>query len=137
MKSSLLYTAVMALVATAIFVVSSPAVHAQQHRGGNSKSDTYLVVEFVDPSNVILKNNNNSGPNGTQNAVNYEELYKVITSSQLKSEKETIEKTYKTSVEEWEDVKETDPQTPKPIKPTIKTLKTFRTQKVPTRIARS
>ena len=130
MKESLLSLAAATLVTAAICFLTPLAANAQgrQPRSGKS-NEKYLVVQIIDPSKDV-PNDTARNPNANATTTTYDQMYKVITTSQLKDEKKRIEEEYKKLIEEWEDKKQIDPQTPKPKKATIKTLKTFQTQSV-------
>jgi hypothetical protein len=132
MKRSLLSAAVMTLVATAICALSPLAAHAQPRasHGGGSKTETYLVVQIIDPSVEASKETTKEVNNDQNRNDQNRQMYKVINSTQLKDEKRRLEEESKEQLLEWEDAKKIDPQTPKPSKKTIKILKTFHTQKI-------
>jgi hypothetical protein len=117
------------LVAASICFLSPLAANAQRG-GGSTTNQKYLVVQIIDPSKDVASDPRNPNGNVTSSQNQYEQMYKVIPSTQLRDENKRIDEEYKKLMDEWADKKQTDPQTPKPVKAKIKTLKTFHTQSI-------
>jgi hypothetical protein len=130
MKRSLLPPAVATLVATSICFLAPLAANAQRPAKGGTTNQKFLVIQIIDPSKETATDTRNTAGNQNYNANLYEQMYKVIPSTQLRDETKRLDEEYKKRVEEWEDKKQTDPTIPKPVKARIKTLKTFHTQNV-------
>jgi hypothetical protein len=81
---------------------------AATHHATHNKVDSYIVVQINDES---------------------KSEYKVVSSSQMKSEKKRIADEYKGRVKAWNDDRKTDPTIPKPVQATLKIMKDgFETQ---------
>ncbi len=119
MKRPFLPAIALSVAAFAVSFLVSSGANAQPsgrpHGGGNTNgNETYLVIRVT-----------------TEDKTDKKVEFKVISSSQYKTEEKRIKDEYAQKVKEWRDLRKIDPQTPLPAKPVIKKYpKVFETQKI-------
>jgi cell division protein FtsX len=116
MKKSFRAAIALAFSVFALLFLVPPGANAQDRRSrsGSNNNETYLVIRVTDE-------------NKAENKVEY----KVVSTSQLKTEEKRVKDDYAQKLKEWHDLIKIDPQTPRPVPPVIKKYpKIFGTQKI-------